>query len=116
MISSNGLASPLQHGTLGSYDAVESADSLGTYTVWKHAHFVGTDSESTLSVSVLGHLAKLGRYLDMLVWGDRYPFPAEAVFDQARSLAEHGEIAQPLFMWTHILPPHDPYWPPADFR
>jgi len=115
MISANSLASPLQHRTLDSYDAVEFPAALGMYN-WGYPSFVGTDSESTFSVSVLGHLVELGHYLDMLVWGDRYPFPAEAVFGLARSLAERGKIAQPLFVWTHILPPHDPYWPPALYR
>jgi len=116
MISPNVLASPIQHGTLDSYDAVEYPASLGTYRMWRYAKFVGTDSQSTLSISVVGHLAKLASYLDMLVWGDRYPYPAEAVFNQARTLVERGDIAQPICVCTHILPPHDPYWPPAQFR
>jgi arylsulfatase A-like enzyme len=116
MISPNVLASPIQHGTLNSYDAVEYPTPLGTYGIWRYAKFVGTDSQSTLSVSVVGHFAKLASYFDMLVWGDRYPYPAEAVFNRAQSLVERGESAQPLFVWTHILPPHDPYWPPAQFR
>lgn len=43
------------------------------------------------------------------------PFPAEHVFDQARRfLAAHGKEA-PLFVWIHIMPPHDPYLPPAPY-
>jgi arylsulfatase A-like enzyme len=116
MISPNVLASPIQHRTQDSYDAIEYPFPLGSYSVWRHATFVGTDSQSTFSVSVLGHLVKLACYLDMLVWGDRYPYPAETVFDQARTLAERVKTTQPVFMWTHILPPHDPYWPPTAFR
>jgi arylsulfatase A-like enzyme len=116
MISPNVLASPIQHGTLNSYDAIEYPAALSTYRLWRYAKFVGTNSQSTLSVSVVGHLAKLLAYVDMLIWGDRYPYPAEGVFDDARSFVEHRQISQPLFLWTHILPPHDPYWPPASYR
>jgi arylsulfatase A-like enzyme len=116
MISSNVLASPIQHGTLAGYDAVEYPAPLGFYGGWRYTRFVGTNLQSTISVSALGHLAELGSYLDMLLWGDRYPFPAEAVFDRARSLVENESGKQPLFVWTHILPPHDPYWPPESLR
>jgi arylsulfatase A-like enzyme len=119
MISSNSLASPLQHRTLDSYDAVNYPKPLGAYGWWRHTFLVdanGLSPQSALSVSIVGHLAILGCYLDMLITGDRYPFPAEEVFDGARTIAEERKGKQPLFMWTHILPPHDPYWPPAAFR
>lgn len=116
MISSNELASPVQHRTLDSYDAVEIPKPFGAYAIWPYTYLVGANSQGTLNVSLVGHLAMLACYLDVLISGDRYPYPAETVFERARTLVESHTSAQPLFVWTHILPPHDPYWPPASFR
>jgi arylsulfatase A-like enzyme len=116
MISSNNLASPLQHGTLQNYDAVLYPRALGAYGVWRYFAFVGTNSQGTLSISILGHLALIGCYVDMMISGDRYPFPGEDVFGRAHTIIEETQGKQPLFLWTHILPPHDPYWPPPNFR
>jgi arylsulfatase A-like enzyme len=54
--------------------------------------------------------------LNDLIWNDKFPSPAELVFDRAGSLLQRADIAQPRFIWTHILPPHDPYLPPPPYR
>ncbi len=46
---------------------------------------------------------------------DITPFPAEAVFAQAQRFLDRHREAAPLFVWVHILPPHDPYLPPPPF-
>ncbi|MEO8443200.1 MAG: sulfatase-like hydrolase/transferase, partial [Betaproteobacteria bacterium] len=46
---------------------------------------------------------------------DITPFPAEAVFAQAQRFLDRYREAAPLFVWVHILPPHDPYLPPPPF-
>lgn len=47
--------------------------------------------------------------------GDITPFPAEHVFAQARAFLDRYGAQPPLFVWVHIMPPHDPYLPPAPF-
>jgi len=116
MISSNELASPIQRRTLEGYDAVEYPTPLGALGSGRYTLLVGTDCQDTLNITSIGHLMALAGYLDVLISGDRYPFPAEKAFEQARTLVERRVHTQPLFLWTHILPPHDPYWPPASFR
>ena len=47
--------------------------------------------------------------------GDITPFPAEEVYAQAERFLGEQRIAAPLFVWVHIMPPHDPYLPPPPF-
>jgi len=54
--------------------------------------------------------------LAALIWSDRYAGAAEPVFDRVRNLLERRDIAQPHFVWAHILPPHDPYLAPPPYR
>lgn len=113
MISSNVFASPFSHGTRDSYDAAEYATPLGLGGVWQ-SNPAGIDGQSTLFLSLLRRSGSLASYLDMMM--HRYPYPAEAVFDRARALINSYDREQPMFVWTHIFPPHDPYWPPAPYR
>lgn len=114
MISANMYASPFCHGTQKSYDAVEFAPALGTGGVWM-SNPAGIDGQCTIFLSLLRRLGSLSGFVYKLIW-HRYPFPAEPVFDRARSLVESHDDSQPMFVWTHIFPPHDPYWPPAPYR
>jgi len=114
MISTNPYASPLSHATDRSYDAVQLAPSVGTGGVWM-SNPAGIDGQNTIFSSLLRGLGSLAGFLHTLIW-HRYPFPAEPVFEQAESLLESSGKAQPMFIWTHIFPPHDPYWPPAPYR
>lgn len=43
------------------------------------------------------------------------PVPPQKVFDAAEDLIGAGS-KQPLFIWTHVSPPHEPYLPPPPFR
>lgn len=113
MISSNVFASPFSHGTVESYDAAEYAAPLGLGGVWQ-SNPAGIDGQSTLFLSLLRRAGGLASFLDMM--RHRYPYPAEAVFDRARTLLESRGNEQPMFVWTHIFAPHDPYWPPAPYR
>lgn len=112
-ISSNVYASPFSHGTVEAYDAAEYATPLGLGGVWQ-SNPCGIEGQSTLFLSLLRRSGSLATFLDMML--KRYPYPAEAVFDRARTLVESRDDKQPMFVWTHIFPPHDPYWPPPPYR
>ena len=117
MITSNFLAAPFQHRTLASYDAVEYASPLGfTGLRLRGSNLLGVDTQCVLSFSLLRGVVALATNLDDIIWGDRYPSPAEDVFERGTKLLERSNSSHPIFLWTHILPPHDPYWVPTPFR
>jgi arylsulfatase A-like enzyme len=114
MISSNFRAAPFQHRTLSSYDSVQFPEPSGIAGLWlRYTSLVGTNSQYTLAYSILQRIFKPCEELDAKLWPGRYPSPAENVFAHARALLESPGISQPQFMWTHIYPPHDPYWAPS---
>lgn len=117
MISSNYAAAPFEHRTLDSYDAVEYAaptNSLGTWL--RYTNLIGLNAQQTLSGPLLTRLAGVRFYLDYVIWNSRYAARAKPVFDRARALLERPDITQPRFVWTHILPAHDPYLAPAPYQ
>jgi len=114
MISANLYASPFCHATQEDYDAVEFAAPLGVGGLW-NLNPAGMDGQGTIFLTFLRRLGSLGGFLDRL-FGHRYPLQAEGVFARAQSLLQSRGNAQPMFIWTHIFPPHDPYWPPAPYR
>jgi arylsulfatase A-like enzyme len=115
-ISSNYLASPVHHNTLLSYDAAECISSTDLSDTWaRHTNLIGLNTLYTLNGPLLKHLTNLITRLDSMR-EERYPTPAETVFDHARDLLERSDIAQPRFVWMHILPPHDPYLAPPPYR
>lgn len=117
MVASNEWAAPFRHRTLASYDAVEFAAPLGIGGAWfRYTNLIGLNTQYTLYGALLKRLGRAVNYADALIWPHRYPTPPEAVFDRARALLERRDIAQPRFLWTHILPPHDPYLPPIPYR
>lgn len=117
MISSNFLAAPFQHRTTMDYDAVEYVAPLGLTGKWlQYTNLTGTDTQFTLYGSLLDRLIRFRTYADALMTVGHYPSPPEAVFDKARWLLDRSDIAQPRFVWMHIFPPHDPYWPPTPYR
>ncbi|MBS1850198.1 MAG: sulfatase [Acidobacteria bacterium] len=117
MISSNFAASPFHHRTLTSYDTVEYAPPLGTSGFWlKNTNLIGANTQATLAYSLLHRLFEVSEALDRWLWRNRYFSPAEAVFSRARKLLERKDISQPRFVWVHIFPPHDPYWPPQAYE
>jgi arylsulfatase A-like enzyme len=116
-ISSNYYASPVRHKTLPSYDAAECISPATVSGIWaKYSNLIGLNTLQTQNGALLRRLAGVRRYLDALIWEDRYPSPAAAVFDRARNLLERPDIQQPRFVWMHILPPHDPYLAPLPYR
>lgn len=117
MITSNYAASPFRHRTMESYDAVEySAQSDITGAWMRYTNLVGVNAQNTLFVSLLSPLGHVRSYVDRLILHGRYPCPAEAVFDRTKGLLERSAVPQPRFVWAHILPPHDPYWPPPSYQ
>ncbi len=117
MIAGNQWAAPFRHRTLASYDAVEYAAPLGLDGIWfRYTNLIGLNTQYTLYGALLKRLGRAINYVDAVIWPHRYPAPAEAVFGRARTLLERSDIAQPHFLWTHILPPHDPYLPPSPYR
>jgi arylsulfatase A-like enzyme len=116
-ISSNFLASPILHRSLASYDAAEFPIPVSSSGMTlRYSDWVGLDTLYTLSGSLLSQWAGLMFYLDTIAWSNDYWSPPEPVFDRARELLERKDITQPRFVWTHILPPHDPYLAPPPFR
>jgi arylsulfatase A-like enzyme len=117
MVSANSLAAPFRHRTLGSYDAVQFASPLGLSGFqFRGFNLIGTNAQATLTWSLLRGVSLLVGHVDHLLWHDRYPSPAEAVFRRATDLLERPNRSQPIFLWTHIFPPHDPYWVPPPYR
>ncbi len=118
-ISSNYAATPIQQRILPSYDAVEYVPPSGFGGYWfRLTNFVGSKHQYVLDAALPNRvgLVKFLSEADALLFPFRYPSPAEPVFDKARALLERSDIPQPRFVWTHILPPHDPYLPPAPYR
>lgn len=115
-ISSNYYASPIRHKTQDSYDAVELPLSDHAPGLWtRYTNLVGVDTLHTLSGPLLPALTGVRSYLAALIWSESYAGAPEPVFDRARNLLERRDIAQPHFIWAHILPPHDPYLAPLPF-
>jgi arylsulfatase A-like enzyme len=117
MISSNLWAAPFRHRTQESYDAVQYAFPKGlTGSRFRLSNIVGVNTQATLALSLFRAGVVIGQYLDVAFSGDQYPSPAEDVFERATGLLGRHHTSQPVFLWTHILPPHDPYWVPTPFR
>jgi len=119
IISSNYAATPILQRILPSYDAVEYVPPLGFGGYWfRLTNFVGSKHQYFLDAALPNRVG-LVTFLsdaDALIFPFRYPSPAEPVFEKARTLLERSDIPQPRFVWTHILPPHDPYLAPAPYR
>ncbi len=117
MVFSNYWASPVQHRTLNSYDAVQHADAKNLSGEWMRSiDLIGLNTLPTLSGPLLKRWTTLRHALDFVVWGNHYPFPPEEVFDRARTVLERPDIRQPRFLWVHMMPPHDPFLPPLPYR
>jgi len=117
MISSNFLAGPFRSRTLESYDAVEYASpSHLTGFRLRETNLVGVNTQVTFGFSLIRPISSIAEYLDHTIWGYQYPAPAEDVFGRATKLIERHDGPQPMFLWSHILPPHDPYWVPPPYR
>ena len=117
MISSNLLAAPFRHRTLESYDAVEYASPHGFVGFRLRAsNLIGVNSQFTLTFSLIRGLNILFACMDRILWHDRYPSPAEDVFGRATRLLEQRDKSQPVFLWSHVMPPHDPYFVPPAYR
>jgi len=116
-IASNPFASPIQHRTLDSYDAVEFPLPENGNALWsRYTDLLGLNTLHTLSYTMLKSLGVVRFCISAMLWSDRYPSPAEPVFDRVRTLVARQDISQPRFVWAHILPPHDPYLPPLPYR
>jgi arylsulfatase A-like enzyme len=117
MITSNFLAAPFRHRTLESYDGVQYASPRG-FTGFRLRAFnlIGLNSQFTLTFSLIRGVNLLCASMDHFLWRDRYPSPAEDVFGRATGLLERQDRSQPVFLWTHIMPPHDPYFVPPAYR
>jgi arylsulfatase A-like enzyme len=117
MISSNPVAGPIQHRTLGSYDAVEYPPPMHDMGSFQHyTDLVGLNTLYTLSGTLLNSLACVRLYMSDLIWNDQFPNPAEPVFDWVRHSLQPSGTHQPRFVWAHVFPPHDPYLAPLPYR
>lgn len=117
MISSNLLAAPFRHRTLESYSAVEYAAPIGFAGLRLRAlNLLNCNAQFTVNYSLTRFVTAGSMLLERIIWGDRYPSPPEDVFDRAKELLAQQGDPRPLFLWTHILPPHDPYWVPAAYQ
>lgn len=118
MVTSNLLAAPFRHRTLESYDATEYATPSGlTGLRMTASNFLNSNAQFTLNFSLLRFANPLATGLDRIFLGANYPSPAEEVFARAEKLvATHESVHHPVFLWTHIFPPHDPYWVPTAYQ
>ena len=117
MISSNLLAAPFRHRTQDSYAAVEYTAPIGfTGLRLRASNLLNCNAQFTISFSLMRFATAITTGLDRIIWRDQYPSPSEDVFDRARELLERHTGTQPVFLWAHILPPHDPYWVPTPYR
>ena len=117
VVSANPAATPIQHRTLNSYDAVEYLAPKEAIPVFSRVtNLVGLNCLWTLQSSLLQSLISVRMYLNELVWNDTFPSPAEQTFERSRNLLANNTSAQPRFLWTHIFPPHDPYLVPPPYR
>lgn len=117
MITSNFFAAPFRHRTLDSYDAVMYPSPLGlTGFRLRMSNLLHVNTQATLSLSLIRGLSSLGQYVDRLLWPGVYAWPAGPVFSKATDLIQRNGVSQPLFLWTHIYPPHDPYWVPPGYQ
>jgi arylsulfatase A-like enzyme len=117
MISSNLFAGPFRHKTMDGYDAVEylaPSNFSGAWSRWMN--LIGANTQYTLSIPLLRILTGIRQYMDVLLLPDRYQSAPEGVLNRGRVILERRDIDQPRFVWMHILPPHDPYLPPAPYR
>lgn len=116
-IASNPYGGPLQHKTLGSYDAVSVPMPANANKFWiRSTSFVGLNTLFTLQYAMLKSIAAARSYLNALIWNHEYPNPPEENFAWVRNLVSRKDITQPRFVWVHIFPPHDPYLPPPPYR
>jgi arylsulfatase A-like enzyme len=117
MITSNPWSAPFRHRTMASYDAVQYVPQSGTLgALLRFTNLIGVNTQYTLYGALFRRLTPVLTYIDAFLWPHRYPAPAEPVFERAQTFLEDQRVAQPRFLWTHILPPHDPYLPPAFTR
>jgi arylsulfatase A-like enzyme len=117
MITSNLLAAPFRHRTLESYDAVQYASPKGFVGFrFRETNLIGVNTQVTVAFSLLRGVSMLLAYVDHVLWHDRYPSPPEDTFQRSEKLLERHSGPQPVFLWSHIMPPHEPYWVPLSYR
>ena len=118
MVTSNLLAAPFRHRTLESYGATEYVAPTGlTGLRLSASNFLNCNAQFTLNFSLLRFANPMATGLDRVIGGTNYPSPAEEVFARAEKLiAGHERSRHPIFLWTHIFPPHDPYWVPTGYQ
>lgn len=107
-ISANIMAAPRHHGSFAGYtsDVISPSPSLGI----KPRVALTAFPDTTLPFWLSGLIPFLDT-LDVYLHGEQSPFAPELTYDAA--LARLATAKQPVFMWAHTLPPHDPYLPPA---
>lgn len=110
-ISANIMAAPRHHGSFGGYtsDVIASSPSLGLMPRTALTRFPDT----TLPFWLSGLIPFMDT-LDVYVHAEHSPFDPALSYDAAR--AQLAATTQPVFMWVHTLPPHDPYLPPSSAK
>lgn len=117
MITSNLLAAPFRHRTQENYAAVEYAAPTGfTGLRLRASNLLNCNTQFTVTFSLIRIATALATSMDRIVWRDQYPSKSEDVFDRAKELLGRHASVQPVFLWAHIFPPHDPYWVPVPYR
>ncbi len=107
-ISSNPWAAPLHHGTYADYDDDAPPPVKGVIArQLAKLVFEGSNFDGILH-SLLPGISSF----DQIWMGNDYPWPAEDVYSMAMRMLVDAPQDRPVFMWAHILPPHDPYLPP----
>lgn len=107
-------ASPLQHGTYRSYDsaAMAASSALNMTLLSLIAEF----PDARCLPGLLSGVLSLASSIDLARLDAVNPYPAENVLQPALALLKRLGTSRPVFLWTHVWPPHAPYLAPPGAR
>lgn len=102
-VTANPWASPLHRRTLKHYhrDTLPPIAGFPTGHAWKW-NFAGRNFHYLLASLLPVELERRG---------ETTPYPPAAVYRRAREMLAEAPAGHPVFLWAHIMPPHEPYLP-----
>jgi len=107
-------ASPLNHGTRRSYDSAVLAPSAALNMTLLRV--IAEFPDAPCLQGLLSGLLSLASSVDLERLDTDNPYPAENVLLPAQNLLSRLGTSRPVFLWTHLWPPHAPYLAPRSTR